>query len=35
MTIATLLGNTLIAACQRRGLPAPAYFAEIDRDLFR
>lgn len=35
MTIATLLGNTLIAACQRRGLEAPAYFAEIDRDLFR
>jgi methylenetetrahydrofolate dehydrogenase (NADP+)/methenyltetrahydrofolate cyclohydrolase len=35
MTIATLLGNTLIAACQRRGLAAPAYFAEIDRSLFK
>jgi methylenetetrahydrofolate dehydrogenase (NADP+)/methenyltetrahydrofolate cyclohydrolase len=35
MTIATLLANTLIATCKRHGLEPPAYFAEIDRDLFR
>ena len=34
MTIATLLGNTLIAACRRRGLTPPTYFAAIDKDLF-
>ena len=35
MTIACLLGNTLIAACRRRGLAAPAHFAAIDAALFR
>jgi methylenetetrahydrofolate dehydrogenase (NADP+)/methenyltetrahydrofolate cyclohydrolase len=34
MTIATLLANTLIAAHQRRGLEAPAFFAELDARLF-
>jgi len=34
MTVATLLANTLIAAHRRRGLTAPAFFAELDKRLF-
>lgn len=34
MTVATLLANTLIAATARRGLPAPTWFAELDKRLF-
>jgi methylenetetrahydrofolate dehydrogenase (NADP+)/methenyltetrahydrofolate cyclohydrolase len=34
MTVATLLANTLIAAMSRRGLPAPTWFAELDKRLF-